>query len=295
MTCCRTTGEPLALPLLSSSSSRGELVAAVATAAMAEIARTTNRFLFISILLLRLVCQFEVEIAPTYINEISPTQLSRPDNKSPQRSLCYTPPHRKAFFMATSAQEVTELLNQWARGNQTAGEKVLPLIYGELRRIARRSMNRQDPSHTLQTTALVHEAYMRLTGDSGRQWENRAHFFGVAAKAMRHVLVDYARARATDKRGGPHKPLRLEDAGVISGDRMAEVIALDDALTALSKLHARQSQVVELRFFGGCSVEETAETLKISPETVMRDWRAARAWLYRELERRDADEHRNDA
>ena len=112
---------------------------------------------------------------------------------------------------------------------------------------------------------------------------------------MRHVLVDYARARATDKRGGPHKPLRLEDAGVISGDRLAEVIALDDALTALSKLHARQSQVVELRFFGGCSVEETAETLKISPETVMRDWRAARAWLYRELERRDADEHRNDA
>ena len=191
--------------------------------------------------------------------------------------------------MTTSAREVTKLLNQWASGDQTAGEKVVPLVYRELRRIARRSMSRQEPSHTLQPTALVHEAYLRLTGNSGRQWKNRAHFFGVAAKAMRHVLVDYARARATNKRGGPHKPVQLEDIGLISGDRIGEVIALDDALTSLSKLHARQSQVVELRFFGGCSVEETAETLNISPETVMRDWRAARAWLYRELERKHTE------
>ncbi len=188
--------------------------------------------------------------------------------------------------MTSPAQEVTELLNQWTAGDQAAGEKVLPLVYGELRRIARRLMKHQGGSHTLQTTAVVHEAYMRLIGDSGRQWENRAHFFGVAAKAMRHVLVDYARAGTAAKRGGPHKAVALEDVLVFSEERMTEVIALDDALTALAKLHLRQSQVVELRFFGGWSVEETAETLKISPETVMRDWRAAKAWLYRELERR---------
>jgi RNA polymerase sigma factor (TIGR02999 family) len=197
--------------------------------------------------------------------------------------------------MTPPAQEVTELLNQWAGGDQAAGEKVLPLVYGELRRIARRFMNRQGEAHTLQTTALVHEAYMRLIGDSGRQWENRTHFFGVAAKAMRHVLVDYARAGAAAKRGGQEKPVVLDEVCVISEDRMSEVISLDDALTALAKLHPRQSQVVELRFFGGWSVEETAETLKVSPETVMRDWRAAKAWLYRELERTGADAHRHDA
>ena len=191
--------------------------------------------------------------------------------------------------MTSSGQAVTELLNQWAGGDQAAGEKVLPLVYGELRRIARRSMNRQGPAHTLQATALVHEAYMRLIGDSGRQWENRAHFYGVAAKAMRHVLVDYARAGGAKKRGGQDKPVALEDVFVISPERLAEVVALDDALTALAKLHPRQSQVVELRFFGGWSVEETAETLRVSAETVMRDWRAAKAWLYRELERAGAD------
>jgi len=197
--------------------------------------------------------------------------------------------------MTPSAQEVTELLNQWAGGDQAAGQKVLPLVYRELRRIARRSMKRQGASHTLQTTALVHEAYLRLVGASGRQWENRTHFFCVAAKAMRQVLVDYARASAAAKRGGPHKPVALEDVFVISEERMPEVIALDDALAALAKLHPRQSQVVELRFFGGWSVEETAETLRVSPETVMRDWRAAKAWLYRELERTGADGQRDNA
>ena len=191
--------------------------------------------------------------------------------------------------MTSSGRPVTDLLNQWAGGDRAAGEKVRPLVYGELRRIARRSMNRQGPAHTLQATALVHEAYMRLIGDSGRQWENRAHFFGVAAKAMRHVLVDYARAGAAAKRGGQDKPVALEDVFVISRERMAEVVALDDALTALAKLHPRQCQVVELRFFGGWSVEETAEALRVSAETVMRDWRAAKAWLYRELERAGAD------
>jgi RNA polymerase sigma factor (TIGR02999 family) len=169
------------------------------------------------------------------------------------------------------------------------------LVYRELRRIASRSMNRQDPAHTLQTTALVHEAYLRLTGDSAKRWVNRGHFFTVAAKAMRHFLVDYARAGAAVKRGGDYKPLALEDACLIAGERMPEVVLLDDALTALAKLHPRQSQVVELRFFAGLNVEETAETLKISPETVARDWRAAKAWLYCELARSGAGGHPNDA
>jgi len=187
--------------------------------------------------------------------------------------------------MNSSVREVTDLLNQWADGDELAGERVMPLVYGELRRIARRSLHRRGPPHTLQTTAVVHEAYIRLIGDPGHQWENRGHFFGVAAKAMRHVLVDYARASATAKRGGLQKPVDLDGVQAISGERMAEVVALDDALTVLAELHPRQSKVVELRFFGGWSVEETAETLKVSPETVMRDWRAAKAWLHRELER----------
>jgi RNA polymerase sigma factor (TIGR02999 family) len=186
------------------------------------------------------------------------------------------------------SEEVTDLLNQWANGDPGAGEKVFPLVYRELRRIASRSMNRQWAPHTLETTALVHEAYIRLTGDSAKQWENRGHFFGVAAKAMRHFLVDYARAGGAAKRGGHCETLALEDAFLISEERMPVVVLLDDALTALSKLHPRQSQVVELRFFGGLNVEQTAETLKVSPETIARDWRAAKAWLHCELARRGA-------
>jgi RNA polymerase sigma-70 factor (ECF subfamily) len=186
--------------------------------------------------------------------------------------------------------EITDLLNQWASGDEDAGEKVFPLVYRELRRIASRSMHRDGTAATLQTTALVHEAYIRITGDSARRWSNRGHFFGVAAKAMRHFLVDYARARSAAKRGGYFKPLPLDEGLPIAEERMAEVILLDDALTALAKLHPRQSQVVELRFFGGLSVEDTAEALKISEETVARDWRAAKAWLYCELARRDAGE-----
>jgi RNA polymerase sigma-70 factor, ECF subfamily len=186
--------------------------------------------------------------------------------------------------------QVTDLLNQWANGDNGAGEKVFPLVYRELRRIASRSMNRHGPSHTLQTTAVVHEAYIRLTGDCAKQWENRGHFFGFAAKAMRHFLVDYARAGGAAKRGGYYETLALEDAFLISEERMPEVVLLDDALSALSKLHPRQSQVVELRFFGGLNVQETAEALQISPETVARDWRAAKAWLHCELANRSAGE-----
>jgi RNA polymerase sigma factor (TIGR02999 family) len=156
-------------------------------------------------------------------------------------------------------------------------------------------MNRQASSHTLQTTALVHEAYIRLTGDSAGRWENRGHFFGVAAKAMRHFLVDYARAGAVAKRGGSAKPLSLEDAVLIQEERRMELIVLDDALTTLAGIHPRQSRIVELRFFGGLNVEETAEALKISPETVARDWRAAKAWLYSEMAGRNSAESGNDA
>lgn len=181
-------------------------------------------------------------------------------------------------------QEVTQLLIQWGEGNQAALDHLMPLVYGELRRMARRYMGMQPRGHTLQATALIHEAYVRLTGDSERQWANRAHFFGVAAKSMRHILVDHARAHSTAKRGGPSAALPLEDAAVVSGERREEIIALDDALRDLAKLNPRQSEVVELRYFGGLTVEETAEALHVSPDTVLRDWRAAKAWLYKELE-----------
>jgi len=149
--------------------------------------------------------------------------------------------------------------------------------------MAKRYMNRQN--QTLQTTALIHEAWFRLVRESVRKWENSNQFFGIAAKAMRHVLIDHARASQAAKRGGEKKSISLDQVIVIADDRMAQIVALDDALTDLAKLSKRQSDVVELRYFGGLSVEETAEILKISPETVMRDWRAAKAWLYRELSR----------
>jgi RNA polymerase sigma factor (TIGR02999 family) len=196
--------------------------------------------------------------------------------------------------MSRSDPQVTALLNRWAGGDQVAGERVLPLVYAELRRIARRQLNRHRSPQTLQTTAVVHEAYLRLAGDSAGQWESRSHFFGVAAKAMRHVLVDYARAGAATKRGGAVRPVALDEVCVVAPERMPDVVALDGALIDLAKLHPRQCQVVELRFFGGLSVDETADALQVSPETVMRDWRAAKAWLYREMGRADRRE-RNDA
>jgi RNA polymerase sigma factor (TIGR02999 family) len=159
----------------------------------------------------------------------------------------------------------------------------MPLVYGELRRMARRYMNQQPSSHTLQTTALIHEAYLRLVGQEETRWENRAHFFGVAAQAMRHILVDYARARHSAKRGGDTRPISLEEAAFVPEERAAELVALDDALAELARLSPRQSQVVELRYFGGLSVAETAEALKVSPDTVTRDWNQAQAWLYRAL------------
>ena len=183
-----------------------------------------------------------------------------------------------------SPQHVTQLLVEWGNGNKDALEQLMPLVYAELHRMAKRYMGQQSPDHTLQATALIHEAYVRLANDPGpKSWENRGHFFSVAATVMRHVLVDYARAGTTAKRGGAQRPVPLDEAVVVSSERFAEVVALDDALNELAKLHLRQSKVVELRFFGGVSVEETAKILKVSPETVLRDWRAAKAWLHREL------------
>lgn len=179
-------------------------------------------------------------------------------------------------------EDITQLLVRWGGGDREAFDQLMPIVYAELRRMARNYMNRQG-DHTLQTTALVHEAYVKLAGEDGKNWQNRSHFYAVAAKAMRHVLVDYARSTQAAKRGGGQVMIPLDDARMPPPERMSEVIELDDALHALAALNARQSDVVEMRFFGGLSVEETAEALKVSPETVMRDWRAAKAWLYQQI------------
>jgi RNA polymerase sigma factor (TIGR02999 family) len=187
--------------------------------------------------------------------------------------------------IVTAQQQVTQLLKQWGRGDRAALEQLMPLVYSELHKMARRYMNGQNSPHTLQTTALIHEAYLRMAGDNAKQFQNRAHFYGVAAKAMRHVLVDHTRIAHAAKRGGAVRPLRLDEEIDSSDERMGQLVALDDALNELAKLHRRQSEVIELRFFGGLSVEEAAEVLKVSPDTVMRDWRIAKAWLHRELNR----------
>lgn len=187
--------------------------------------------------------------------------------------------------MESVPHQVTELLHAWGSGDQSARDRLIPLVYEELRLMARRHMLRQNPGTTLQTTALIHEAYLRMAGDTKSDWQSRAHFFGVAATAMRHILVDRARARRSAKRGGGQHPVTLDEGLAASSERARELIALDDALGELEALHARQAKVIELRFFGGLSVEETAGILAVSAETVMRDWRAAKAWLSRALNR----------
>ena len=182
--------------------------------------------------------------------------------------------------MENSPQEISRLLIAWSDGEQAAVDELVPLVYDELRRIARRY--RHGGNHTLQTTALVHEAFLRLAGNVGKQWQNRAHFFGVAARAMRHILVDHARARCAGKRGGDVRSVSLP-AYLVSQERAATLVALDDALSVLGTVAPRQSRVVELRYFGGLSVDETAGILGVSAETVTRDWRMAKSWLLREL------------
>jgi RNA polymerase sigma-70 factor (ECF subfamily) len=187
----------------------------------------------------------------------------------------------------TAPQEVSQLLRAWSEGDKAAFDKLMPLVYQELRQMAKRYMDRQQAGHTLQTTALIHEAYLRLV-DCQQEvpWQNRAHFFGVAAKAMRHILVDHARTRQAAKRGGGAFQVSLDEATVAFEERTAELVALDDALESLAAFDERKSQVVELRYFGGLTVEEAAEVLNVSPETVARDWRLARTWLLRELSRK---------
>ena len=181
---------------------------------------------------------------------------------------------------------ITELLLAWNRGDEQALNRLMPLVQGELHRLAHRYMAGERAGHPLQTTALVHEAYLRLIDSSRVRWQNRAHFFAVSAQLMRRILVDVARARAQLKRGGDATQVSLEEALEIPLEPGADLIALDDALTMLAAFDERKSKVVELRFFGGMSVEETAEVLGISPMTVMRDWGLAKVWLLRELEKK---------
>jgi RNA polymerase sigma-70 factor (ECF subfamily) len=182
-----------------------------------------------------------------------------------------------------SQQDVTELLLEWQQGDKCALDKLTPLVYDELRRIAHRYVQRERDGHTLQTTALVNEAYVRLVGGQRIEWQNRAHFFAVTAQVMRHILIDHARRRQYAKHGGEAQRVSFDDASVMSPERAAELVALDEALDELARLDARKGRVVELRYFGGLSLEETADVLEISVMTVRRDWRAAKAWLYRAL------------
>ncbi len=178
--------------------------------------------------------------------------------------------------------EISGLLRAWGDGDRGALDQLTPIVYDELRRLASHYMRGERPGHSLQATALVNEAYMRLVDYKGMQWQNRAHFFAVSAQLMRRILVDHAR-RHNMKRGGGVQHVSLDETAIVGGDRAADLVALDDALDALARLDSRKVQVVELRFFGGLSVEETAEVLKVSSVTVMRDWSTAKAWLYREL------------
>jgi RNA polymerase sigma factor (TIGR02999 family) len=185
----------------------------------------------------------------------------------------------------TSSSRVTELLQRWSKGESAAREKLVPLVYDELRRTARQVLSRGGRDHTLQSTALVHEAYLRLVGHTSVHWDNRAHFFAVAAQLMRRILMDHVRMQRAKKRGGACVTLRLDETVALPSQREIDLVALDDALTVLAALDERQSRLVELRFFGGLTIEETSQTLKISPATVKREWATARLWLLREMNR----------
>ncbi len=182
-----------------------------------------------------------------------------------------------------SQQDVTQLLLDWSNGDEQSLEQLLPIVYQEMRRLAQHYIQQERADHTLQATALVHEAYLRLIDTKNVQWQNRAHFFGVAAQTMRHILVDMARASRAQKRGGGHK-LSLDEAVSLSGEKEdVNLVALDEALTRLADIDPQQSKIIELRYFAGLTIEETAEVLKVSPATVKREWAMARAWLHREL------------
>ena len=192
--------------------------------------------------------------------------------------------------MATpSPKEVTRLLVDWGNADQAALDELIPLVYDELRRLASRYMRRESQDHTLQTSALVNEAYLRLVDQKSVQWQNRAHFFGVAAQLMRRILVDHARSRSRAKRGGRAQMVSLTEQAVISKE-VAEVIALDEVLNNLAEFDPRKSQIVEMKFFGGLTNEEVAEVLKVTSRTVEREWRKAKAWLHRAISKGETDE-----
>ena len=185
--------------------------------------------------------------------------------------------------MIPAPNEVTQLLVAWSNGDSAARDALIPLVHDELRRLAHRYMGRERADHTLQTSALVNEAYLRLIDQRDMKWQNRAQFFGIAAQMMRRILVDYARKRGFAKHGGELREVPLDEVMIVSPERAAEVVELDDALKCLAEFDQRKSQIIELRFFGGLSIEETAEVLGVSPGTVMRDWTLAKAWLRREM------------
>jgi len=182
-----------------------------------------------------------------------------------------------------SPKEVTQMLADWNNGDKAALDRLVPVVYQELRRLARRHMRGEREGHTLQTSALVNEAYVRLVDYKNMRWQNRAHFFAVAAQVMRRILVENARSRQCAKREGSARKVSLDETAIVSEERSADIVALDDALVSLARLDPRKSQIVELRFFGGLSIEEVAEVLKVSPTTVQREWKSAKAWLYRSI------------
>jgi RNA polymerase sigma factor (TIGR02999 family) len=185
--------------------------------------------------------------------------------------------------LSNPSHEVTELLKDWSAGNNTALARLMPLVYRELRRLARQYLNKERDGHTLQTTDLVHEAYLRMVDQRRVRWENRSHFFGIAAQLMRRILVDHARRHKRAKRGGGLPLVSLDQAAAVSREATVDIIAIDEALSRLSEIDERKARIVELRFFGGLEVAETARFLKISVPTVMREWKMAKAWLHREL------------
>jgi len=188
---------------------------------------------------------------------------------------------------SVSQQRVTNLLTRWSNGDDAAVAELTPLVYEELRRIAHRHMGGQRPDHTLQTTALVNEAYLRLADQTNPSWQNRAHFFAVAARAMRQIVVSYARSQRAEKRGGGELRIELDEAALVSPEESKQIVDLHEALETLATLDSRKAQVVELKYFGGLNYDEMAEVLKISPVTVRRDWRFAKAWLYTQLQNAD--------
>jgi len=190
--------------------------------------------------------------------------------------------------MGPPTHQVTQLLRAWGEGEQSALNELVPLVYQEMHRLAQRYMSQERSGHTLQTSALVNEAYLRLVDTTQANWQNRAHFYAICAQVMRRILVDWARTRQALKRGGAAQPLEFMESLAAAGEPGQDLVALDDALQDLSALDPRKGKVVELRFFGGLSVEETAQALKVSCDTVMRDWKFAKSWLRRELRKEDA-------